>query len=164
MTAGDSAAARRPYDVTVLDAGSAGELLTLQRAAYLSEARAHGDFDLPPLVQTLDEVRAELADPDVVALGVTESGRILGSVRLRRVGAAVELGRLAVVPDRQGEGIGTCLLLHAETVFPGAREIRLFTGEHSLADIRLYERCGYAETGRTSAGSYALIHFAKRLA
>jgi hypothetical protein len=38
--------------------GDAGELMTLQRAAYLSEARLQADFDLPPLLETVAEVRA----------------------------------------------------------------------------------------------------------
>jgi hypothetical protein len=31
--------------------GDAGEILTLQRAAYVTEAQAHGDLTLPPLTQ-----------------------------------------------------------------------------------------------------------------
>jgi len=42
-------------DATVADAG---ELLTLQRAAYLSEGELHGDFRIPPLVETLEEVQS----------------------------------------------------------------------------------------------------------
>ncbi|MDR0627968.1 MAG: GNAT family N-acetyltransferase [Bifidobacteriaceae bacterium] len=74
-----------------------------------------------------------------------------------------ELGRLVVAPDRQGNGIGTRLALHAERVFPEVMEIRLFTGEQSLANIRLYCRLGYRESGRTPADGYDLVHFAKTL-
>jgi GNAT superfamily N-acetyltransferase len=151
-------------EIIPLAVADAGELLTLQRAAYVTEAAAHNDPYLPPLVQTLAELEAELSDPDVAAFGVRDGGRLIGSVRLRRVGQMVELGRLIVAPDRQGHGLGTRLLLHAETVFPDAAEIRLFTGEKSAADIRLYRRWGYHETGRTQAGHYQLIHFAKSLA
>ncbi len=138
---------KNPYTVTVLGDADAGEIMTLQRAAYVTEARAHHDLDLPPLTQSLDELRAELGNPEVAALGVREEGRLVGAVRLRRVGSAVELGRLTVVPDRQGKGVGTFLLSEAETAFPQVREIQLFTGEHSTANIRLYERKGYVETG-----------------
>ncbi len=142
----------------------AGELLTLQRAAYVTEAAAHNDVSLPPLVQTLDELRCELAEPDVVALGIREEGRLIASVRLRRADVVVvELGRLIVAPDRQGMGLGTRLLCEAESVFSGTKEMRLFTGENSSANIRLYERCGYVETARQSVGSYQLVYFTKRL-
>lgn len=48
-----------PEDVRLLaaDVADAGELLTLQRAAYVSEARIYGGPELPPLVQSLDERR-----------------------------------------------------------------------------------------------------------
>ncbi len=116
------------YTVTVLDDNSAGEILTLQRAAYVTEAIAHRDLDLPPLTQTIEELRVELASPDVLALGVREQGRLLGAVRLHRMGNSVELGRLTVAPDRQGQGIGSFLLREAESAFSQAIEIKLFIG------------------------------------
>lgn len=149
------------YTISVLSDADAGEILTLQRAAYITEAQAHHDLDLPPLTQTLAELRSELHDPDVLALGVRDQGRLIGAVRLRRVGPTVELGRLTVVPDRQGQGVGRFLLGEAEMAFPQAREMQLFTGEHSTSNIRLYERSGYVETSRTAVGDYSLVHFAK---
>lgn len=158
-----SATGDEPLDIVELGCEDAGELLTLQRAAYLTEAAAHHDFGLPPLTQSLTELRDELADPSRTALGIRDRGRLIGAVRLRRTGAAVELGRLIVAPDRQGEGLGTRLLLHAETIDPDAEEIRLFTGEHSAANIRLYTRHGYRETSRTPAGGYRLVNLVKPL-
>ena len=151
------------YTVTLLSNADTGEVMTLQRAAYVTEAQAHQDLDLPPLTQTLEELRIELDDPDVAALGVRDEGRLVGAVRLRRIGSAVELGRLTVAPDRQGKGIGSLLLGKAETVFPDARVMQLFTGEKSFANIRLYERNGYVETGRTPVGEYSIVHLAKTL-
>jgi hypothetical protein len=37
----------------------------------------------------------------------------------------------------------------------------LFTGEHSHANLRLYQRHGYRETERAAAGSYNIVHLAK---
>ncbi len=160
--------AARPPDVAVVRLGpdDAGELLTLQRAAYVSEARLHDDLDLPPLVQTLDELRADLADPDVTTLGLraVANGRLVGTVRLARAGddRAADLGRLAVAPDLQGRGLGTRLLGLAEQALPpGATRVLLFTGEHSVANLRLYRRAGYTETHRTPLGRYELVHLAK---
>jgi GNAT superfamily N-acetyltransferase len=150
--------------LVALGPSDAGELLTLQRAAYMTEAAAHSDFNIPPLTQTLADLAAELGRSNVAALGIRDDGRLIGSVRLRRSGTVAELGRLVVAPDRQGEGLGTWLLRHAEAVFPAVCEIRLFTGENSLANPRLYARCGYRETGRSSAGHYQLVHLAKQVA
>lgn len=147
--------------VITLHTEDAGELLTLQRAAYVTEAAAHGDFDLLPLTQTLASLVEELSAPDVTCLGVRDGHRLVGSVRLRQSGDLVELGRLIVAPDQQGRGTGTRLLLGAEDALPDAREFRLFTGENSTANIRLYTRHGYVETVRTSAGDYDLVHMVK---
>jgi hypothetical protein len=41
-------------------------------------------------------------------------------------------------------------------------ELRLFTGEHSHANLRLYRRLGYRETGRQpTPGGYDLVHLSK---
>lgn len=56
-------------EVVTLTRHVAGELLTLQRAAYVTEAQAHDDPCLPPLVETLDDLRSVLADPTVTTLG-----------------------------------------------------------------------------------------------
>jgi ribosomal protein S18 acetylase RimI-like enzyme len=158
-----SVSRRHAHVATVLSAADAGEILTLQRAAYVTEAQAHDDLNLPPLTQSIAELRDELTDPDGTALGVREQGRLVGAVRLRRVGSVVELGRLTVVPDRQGEGIGSFLLSEAEAAFPDAEEMHLFTGENSALNIRLYERNGYTETRRTPVGGYSLVHLTKTL-
>jgi ribosomal protein S18 acetylase RimI-like enzyme len=141
----------------------AGEVLTLQRAAYVTEAQAHGDLTMPPLTQTLDQLRAELADPGTTGWGVRERGRLVASVRVRMAEPSVaEIGRLVVAPDRQGSGLGTALLRAAEAGLAAeVTVIRLFTGEHSHGNIRLYQRLGYRETGRTPAGGYHLVHLAK---
>jgi ribosomal protein S18 acetylase RimI-like enzyme len=142
--------------------GVAGEVLTLQRAAYVTEAQVHGDLDLPPLTQTLAELRAELAEPACHGWGIREAGRLVGCVRVHVNEDVAELGRLVVAPDRQGGGIGTRLLRAAENRLPPAvREIRLFTGERSEANIRLYERHGYQRTHTTPAGEYHLVHLSK---
>jgi len=43
-----------------LGSGDAGEILTLQRAAFVTEAQLYGDLHLPPLTQTIEDLRAEL--------------------------------------------------------------------------------------------------------
>jgi ribosomal protein S18 acetylase RimI-like enzyme len=153
--------------ITVLRANDAGELLTLQRAAYVTEAQAHDAPRLPPLLETLAEVRAELRTDATTVLGIRERGRLVATVRLRHdpvdPGTA-EIARLAVAPDRQGEGLGARLLVETERhARPGVTALVLFTGEHSHGNLRLYERHGYAETHRTPAGTHRLVHMRKRI-
>ncbi|GAA3588844.1 GNAT family N-acetyltransferase [Klugiella xanthotipulae] len=139
-----------------------GELLTLQRAGFITEAQAHNDLSLPPLTQSLDELRAEIARADVLALGIREQGRLIGSVRVECAGAVATLGRLVVAPDRQGAGLGTTLMRAVEEQLPeGTTEIRLYTGDRSVANIRLYTRLGYREWQRVDAGEYQMVHLRK---
>lgn len=103
--------------ITVLHAQDAGELLTLQRAAYVTEAQAHDDACLPPLLETLAEVRATLQSDATTVLGIRDRGRLVATVRVHHDPAdpgTAEIARLAVAPDRQGEGLGTRLLVAAE--------------------------------------------------
>lgn len=146
----------------------AGEVMTLQRAAYVLQARAHNDWDLPPLLQSLPDVEAELADPQVMALGSRdERGRLVATVRARHAeptSAVADIARLAVVPDRQGHGLGSALLAALEARLPeSVVEFRLFTGEHAVDNLRLYARLGYTETRRepTSSG-YCIVHLSKQ--
>lgn len=151
-------------EIVRLDHAHAGELLTLQRAAYVTEAQRYGDPMLVPLVQTLDEVDAELRSRDVIALGALAGTRIVGAVRLRLDGQLAHLGRLVVAPDQQGHGIGTALLDASELVLPAqVTAIELFTGSQSLATIRLYERHGYRRYAEEPAGTHTLVHLRKIL-
>ena len=68
-------------------------------------------------------------------------------------------GRLVVAPDRQGTGIGTALLLACEDAVPdGVRTIRLFTGAHSVENLRLYARLGYQPDREERSGSVTFVH------
>lgn len=153
--------------IVPLGARDAGEVLTLQRAAYVTEAQAHADLHLPALLQSLADLTAELDDPRVLALGCRDAtGRLVAAVRARVPepdGAVAEIGRLAVVPDRQGGGLGTGLLAAVEDRLPDSvTEFRLFTGERSAGNLRLYARLGYTETGREPLpAGYSLVHLSK---
>ena len=132
-----------------ITAADAGEVLTVQRAAFVSEARIYGEPDMPPLVQTLDELEAELRDADGFVARL--DGRLVGAIRTREADGVLLVGRIAIAPDMQGEGIGERLLNAAEE-HSTATTAELFTGSLSEANIRLYERCGYVETERIDQG------------
>ena len=154
-----------PGTLQALTFGDAGEVLTLQRAAFVTEALAHQDLHIPALTQTLADLHAELGERCCHGWGIREAGRLVGCVRAHVSGDAAELVRLVVAPDRQGRGIGTRLLLAAEDLLPSqVRAIGLSTGQHSRANLRLYRRHGYRQTHTTQAGAYLLIHLAKDLA
>jgi ribosomal protein S18 acetylase RimI-like enzyme len=135
---------------TVADAAG---ILALQKLAYLSEAELYNDFTIPPLTQTLDEITAEFGRR--IFLKAAERGTIIGSVQGFQVGGTCHVGRLMVLPERQGERIGTRLMAAIEAVFADVERFELFTGHKSLLNIRLYERLGY-RVFRTEAVTPAL--------
>ncbi|MGN7950091.1 GNAT family N-acetyltransferase [Microbacterium sp. 22215] len=127
----------------------AGEVLTLQRAAFVSEAQIYGSADMPPLTQTLAEVEAELRAGS--GLTARMNGRLVGAIRFVEDDGVLLIGRIAIAPDMQGEGIGRTLLDEAERSST-ATEAELFTGSLSEANIRLYKARGYRETVRVPDG------------
>jgi GNAT superfamily N-acetyltransferase len=150
-----------PIELRALPPGAVGELLTLQRAAYVSEAQLYDDVRLPALVQTPDELADELAQSSCLA--ALAGSRLVGAVRTRERDGVLHVGRLVVAPDLQGRGIGTRLLLAAErsTTLPRAA---LFTGARSTANLRLYRRHGYVETAREPVRpGLELVHLVKEL-
>ena len=150
-----------PIEIGPLPPGAVGELLTLQRAAYVAEAQLYDDVRLPALVQTLDELADELTRS--TCLAALAGSRLVGAVRTHERDGVLHVGRLAVVPDLQGHGIGTRLLLAAERTTPLARAT-LFTGARSTANLRLYRRHGYVDTHReTVRPGLELVHLVKEL-
>ncbi|MCC6496127.1 MAG: GNAT family N-acetyltransferase [Propionibacteriaceae bacterium] len=142
-------------------AADAGEVLTVQRAAFVVEAQLYGDPFLPPLVETVAQVVADLGRcRGLVAIA---GDRLVGSVRVRVDGSTLHIGRLAVAPDQQGRGLGALLLARAEEVAP-ATEALLFTGHRSDSNLRLYERAGYTEQRRVPFDDrVTLVHLRKPL-
>jgi tRNA (guanine37-N1)-methyltransferase len=120
----------------------AGEILTLQRACWVQEAIANDGLDIPALHETLDDVRAWMAEWDTWV--VRRAGRLVGAVRGRLEGDAWDIGRIMVAPDLQGQGLGRVLLEHIQAVAPEqATSYVLFTGAASARNHRMYKKAGF---------------------
>ena len=119
----------------------AAEILALQKLAYRSEAAIYGDYTIPPLVQTLEEIRADLKKR--VFFKVSSGDRIVGSVRAHAGEGACFVGRLIVHPDWQNRGIGSRLMNEVEAAFGDVERFELFTGSRSEKNLYLYQKLGY---------------------
>jgi ribosomal protein S18 acetylase RimI-like enzyme len=152
-------------DVRIERAGTAdaGEILTLQRAAYVTEAQLHGDPFLPPLVESVEQIRKTIGDS--LVLKATLGTRLAGTVRGRINDRTCLIARLAVAPDLQGRGIGQALMRALEGELAGQVDACvLFTGHLSAANLRLYRRLGYGETHRERVADHLmLVHMRKTL-
>jgi len=139
-----------------LTADDASQVLVLQRCCWVDEALANDSLAIPALHESLEQVREWLADWHTT--GVWLDGRLLGIVRTRRAGTDWHVGRLAVVPDLRGQGLGRWLLRTAEAAAePECRHIVLVTGAKSLHNIDLYHSEGYRTVMATGpAGTTSL--------
>jgi ribosomal protein S18 acetylase RimI-like enzyme len=128
----------------------AATILALQKLAYQSEAALYEDFTIPPLRQTLDELKSEI-ESQVVLKALVE-GRLVGSVRAGLHGQSCRVGRLIVHPDFQDRGIGTRLMNEIERRFGEAERFELFTGHRSERNLHLYGKLGYRPFRRERVG------------
>lgn len=117
------------------------KILDLQYLAYQSEAKLFNNHNIPPLRQTLVEVESEY-QKGVVLKAVDENNTIIGSVRAYYDNDTVYIGKLMVHPEKQGQGIGTQLLVAIENEYPKQR-YELFTSSKSKKNVELYEKLGY---------------------
>jgi ribosomal protein S18 acetylase RimI-like enzyme len=120
---------------------NAEEILELQKLAYLSEAETYNDYSIPPLTQTIDQIRADFENQLFLKASTRE--KIVGSVRGYMENDTCYIGRLIVHPDFQKRGIGTQLMKEIEEHFKQADRYELFTGHRSHNNIRLYNCLGY---------------------
>jgi ribosomal protein S18 acetylase RimI-like enzyme len=120
------------------DDGVARELLAVQRAAYAMEAELVADDRIPPLWESLEELRrAPLA-----WVGAFRDERLVGAVGWSLEADALDVGRLVVSPAVHRCGVGSALvrqvLAHA-----GERPTVVSTGRDNLPARALYERLGF---------------------
>jgi GNAT superfamily N-acetyltransferase len=75
------------------------------------------------------------------------------------------LENVAVLPSKQGRGIGTLLLDLAEQQarLHGLREVRLYTNEAMTENLAYYPSRGYVETHRAQQDGFNRVYFHKAL-
>jgi GNAT superfamily N-acetyltransferase len=127
--------------------GDAEALLEIQWLAFAPAAARYTIPDLPPLMETREEVEQAIRE-SVVLKAMDAAGRILGAVRGEERDGCVYVGRLVVDPAEQRRGIATSLMLALEDEFPHAACFELFTGNLNEPGMGLYLTMGYVETRR----------------
>ena len=136
------------------------EILAVQRAAFETEAQLVNDWNIPPLTQTLDELTNDWRT-GIMLKAVNEDGIIVGTVRGHNAPDGFYIGRLAVLPQWQGRGMGTALL-EAIIAIAEACRLVLFTSTKSERNLRLYEKFGFTHFKKsTTATGVPLIWLEK---
>ncbi|MFD5315889.1 GNAT family N-acetyltransferase [Streptomyces sp. NPDC127098] len=134
----------------------APEVTVLQRCCWVDEALVNDTLTVPALRESGEQVGEWLATWHTT--GLWRDGRLLGMVRTRRVDTDWHVGRLGVVPDLRGQGLGRWLLRTAEAAAePNCRRIVLRTGVRSRRNIGLYESEGYQPASRAGDDGTACL-------
>ncbi|MET7621030.1 GNAT family N-acetyltransferase [Streptomyces sp. NPDC005408] len=140
--------------ISAARAQDAEQILKLQYLCYQSEAELYGDYGIEPLTQSLDDLRAEIAQGHalVARLGDEVVASVRGSVD---AGGTARLAKLIVHPRMQRHGLGGRLLDAIERRFSGesaAKRFQLFTGHRSESNLRLYRSRGYVQVSSEQVG------------
>jgi ElaA protein len=86
-------------------------------------------------------------DAGAVHLLATDAGRPVGCARLLLRGSTGKIGRVCVLPEMRGRGVGAALVRAAVArlaATPGITEARLGAQTHALG---FYQRLGFVATG-----------------
>ena len=127
--------------IEIASASDLAQILTLQKLAYLSEAELYGDYSLPPLKQSYEEIKKDFRKQ--LFLKAVNDGNLVGSVRAFEKEGICYIGRLIVDPKYQNKGLGSQLLQTIEASFPRSTRYELFTGNKSMKNLYLYKKLGY---------------------
>lgn len=81
---------------------------------------------------------------------LAKDGAVVGGAILIPRGAdTMELGRVWLVPDAQGRGLGRQVMTRLEELYPAVRSWRLETPPWNWRTQAFYAACGYTEVRRT---------------
>ena len=108
---------------------------TLRRTVFIEEQG----------VSEADEV--DDLDDQAIHILATQDGRPVGSARLLTYGDIGKVGRVCVLPDARGTGLGAALMQAAVVQFrtmPGIKRVKLGAQLQALA---FYERLGFMPYG-----------------
>jgi len=130
-----------PVEISLATPEDSAELVRILKAAFMLEAIRYNKFDIPPLLETVENFAASFADLTIYK--AEQNGKIVGSVNTRIEGSTCYIGRLIVGPEIHNQGIGKQLMARAEADNAQVARFELFTGYRSEKNIRFYEKQGY---------------------
>ncbi len=135
------------------------DILELQHLAFQREAEQYNDFEIKPLIQTIDEIKKEF-DNYIFIKAIDDKCKIIGSARGRVNNHTSYVGTLIVHPDFQGQGIGTQLLSAIESLCPAPR-YEISASIRCPLNIKLYERLGYVKFRETQTHNNGFVFLEK---
>jgi predicted N-acetyltransferase YhbS len=142
------------FSIRALARADAAAAAALIRAAFACQSAA---TDPPPsaLRETARSVAAHLAEHG--GAGAFAAPELVGVVLWARKDGGLYLGRLAVRPERRGQGIARALVAAGEDEARrlGLPRLLLSTRLSLAGNRRLFAACGFVETGVSTHAGYA---------
>ncbi len=137
----------------------AGAIRALVRAAYAKWVPVIGREPRPMLADYDAAVRLHRFDL------VEVLGQLVALIETELRDGHLWVENIAVLPERQGQGLGRVLLAHAEGLAQaaGVSEIRLLTNGKMVANRRLYASVGYVEDREEPFGDGTVVYLSKRV-
>ncbi|MGW1135600.1 GNAT family N-acetyltransferase [Streptomyces griseoluteus] len=133
-----------PVRLDLSDPDTLRQLWNLQRASYAVEARLIGFDGIPPLRETLEQLRAS----DESFLGIRDGSRLVGAVAwIRLPNGALDICRLVAHPVAHRRGIATALLDALDSMEPAELTV-VSTATSNLPAVELYRRRGFVPVGK----------------
>ncbi len=141
--------------ITIASKKDLPAILKLQKEAYISEATIYNDFNIPPLMQSNEQIEEEFSDH--IFLKAEVEGKIIGSVRASEKNGVCFVGKLIVDVSAQNKGLGKKLLETIESHFQDVDKYELFTGHKSVKNLHIYNKYGYTAYGERKINNYLTI-------
>ncbi len=135
-------------------------ILDLQILSYQSEAIICNDYEIPPLLYSINDMQKDFQSKSIYK--AIFRNIIIGSVRGYKNGNTGYIEKLIVHPDYQNLGVGKKLMEYIEQEFIDVQRFELWTGSKSNKNIEFYKKLGYIKfKDKIVNDNYSLIFMEK---
>lgn len=149
-------------NIKSIDISDFEDILSLQKASFMEVAKIMNKYDLPPLLQTIQDIGKDF-EQGVILKYTSPNNQIIGSIRGNIYDDHLcHIGKLIVHPAFQNQGIGKALLYEIEKYFPNCQKFTLFTGDETPNTLYLYSKIGYQIVYKKEVDGINLIYMEKK--
>lgn len=108
----------------------------IRRMAFVEEQNVPADLEM------------DGKDPAARHFGVLVDAEIIGTCRVRIVGSAAKIERVAILKDYRGKGVGRILMRYILNELRKSPEINLFRLSSQAYAVPFYEKLGFRTRGQ----------------
>lgn len=136
------------------------EILDLQAASYIVEAKLIDFYDIPPLKDTVEKLKV----CNEIFYGFYEANKLIGLISIKNTRNIIDIHRVAVYPSSFRKGIAQSLLSFIENLDILTQKIIVSTGKKNFPAVNLYLKNGYKITGEKEiAEGIYILGFEKKI-